>query len=81
MTDPVAFLVANPPRGNLSDVFETDDRSEKLIKFVEESRTITEQDPPAYYWPSEVDPHAAEVMEWQRQHVRKLFPLTLQQGK
>jgi hypothetical protein len=79
LTDPIAFLKQNPPTRDLSDVFTTDNRSDQLREFVEDSRVVKEQEVPGYYWPCDINPHAAEVMEWQKQHIEELFPNTFRQ--
>jgi hypothetical protein len=78
-TDPLDFLKQSSPTQDLSDIFATDNRSERLLQFIEESRVVKEQDLPGYYWPCDTDPHAAVVAEWHRQHIQELFPNTFRQ--
>lgn len=62
------------PCGELADIFATDDRTERLKEFLASYKDVKEIDEPKYYWPTETDPHASEVVSWIHENFDTVFP-------
>jgi hypothetical protein len=71
---PREFLETAEATRNLSDVFGCEDTTEQLKHFLNHYCDLKDLDPPAYYWPTEKDPHTAEVLQWQEQNLAHLLP-------
>jgi hypothetical protein len=71
---PDEFLNRANSARSLSDLFGAEDTTEKLQSFLSHYSELKVQDPGGYYWPTEKDPHAAEVIQWQESNLARLLP-------
>lgn len=68
------FMETKPTSTRLSDIFTTEDTTDNLNAFMNSTSKPKEQIKPIYFWPTEVDPHAADVVKWAEENTGLLFP-------
>ena len=73
-TNPDEFMKQNEPSKSISDFFSTENRTSNLEKFLAGCKVIEDSEEAAYHWPTENDPHIADVVEWEKKNMEMLFP-------
>ena len=63
-----------PYSTDVSQVFDMTDCTESLDQFMETNSKPIQRSENYYFWPTEIDPHAAEVVSWIKENAASLFP-------
>ena len=67
-------LLKTAPKKEAADFFELDDRTEKISEFFEKNSKNKNFEGPKLPLPTEIDPKAAEELEWIKNNMETVFP-------
>lgn len=72
--DTSQFVIQDAPVVDLTSFFSEEDTTQNLQKFIDSIGKEKKQDEINYYWPTEIDPNAHEVIKWAIENSSSIFP-------
>lgn len=75
------FVIQDVPMVDFSSFFTDEDTTQNLNKFLESVGKEKKQDEVNYYWPTEIDPNAQEVIDWAIDNSSSIFPNLIREEK
>lgn len=75
------FVIQDVPMVSFSSFFSDEDTTQNLKKFIGSIGKEKSQDDENYYWPTEIDPNAQEVITWAIDNTSSIFPNLTQEEK